>query len=60
MATGLAAKISEELGIEALLIKGVAGVFDVIADGTVVFSKLEEQRFPQDIEIIDALSQLGG
>lgn len=59
MATGLAAKISEELGIEALLIKGVAGVFDVIADGTVVFSKLEEQRFPQDTEIIEALKQLG-
>lgn len=60
MATGLAAKISEELGIEALLVTGVAGVFDVIADGTVVFSKLEEQRFPQDIEIIEALRKLGG
>ncbi len=59
MATGLAAKISEELGIEALLIKGVAGVFDVSADGTVVFSKLEEQRFPQDTEIIEALKRLG-
>ncbi|MEE8543972.1 MAG: Rdx family protein [Gammaproteobacteria bacterium] len=60
MATGLAAKISEDLGIEASLIKGVAGVFEVIADDTVVFSKLEEQRFPQDIEIIEALRQLDG
>ncbi len=60
MATGLAAKISEELGVEALLIKGVAGVFDVIADDAVVFSKLKEQRFPQDIEVIEALRQLGG
>ena len=60
MATGLAAKISEEFGIEALLIKGVAGVFDVIADDAVVFSKLKEQRFPQDIEVIEALRQLGG
>ncbi len=60
MATGLAAKISEELGLEALLIKGVAGVFDVRANDTVVFSKLEEQRFPQNIEIIEALRQLGG
>ena len=60
MATGLAAKISEELGIEALLVTGVAGVFDVSADGTVGFSKLEEQRFPQDIEIIEALRKLGG
>ncbi len=60
MATGLAAKIVEELGIEAQLIKGVAGVFDVIADDTVIFSKLEAQRFPQDVEIIAALRLLRG
>jgi selT/selW/selH-like putative selenoprotein len=60
MATGLAAKIAEELGIEAQLIKGAAGVFDVIADDAVVFSKVQEQRFPQDIEIIEALRRLGG
>ncbi len=60
MATGLAAKIAEELGIEVELIKGAAGVFDVIADDTIVFSKVEEQRFPQDIEIIEALRRLGG
>ena len=60
MATGLAAKIAEELGIEVELIKGAAGVFDVIADDRVVFSKVEEQRFPQDIEIIEALRRLGG
>ncbi|MEE9571365.1 MAG: Rdx family protein [Gammaproteobacteria bacterium] len=60
MATGLAAKIAEELGIEAELIKGASGVFDVIADDTIVFSKVEEQRFPQDIEIIEALRRLGG
>ncbi len=60
MATGLAAKIAEELGIEAQLIKGAAGVFDVIVDDAVVFSKVEEQRFPQDIEIIDALRRLRG
>ena len=60
MAAGLAAKIAEELGIEAQLIKGAAGVFDVIVDDTVVFSKVKEQRFPQDIEIIEALRRLGG
>ncbi len=60
MATGLAAKIAEELGIEAELIKGASGVFHVIANDTVVFSKVEEQRFPQDIEIIEALRRLGG
>ncbi len=59
MASGLAAKIAAEVGIEAQLIKGAAGVFDVIADDTIVFSKDEAQRFPEDVEIIAALRQLG-
>jgi selT/selW/selH-like putative selenoprotein len=58
MASGLAAKISDELGIETNLVKGVAGVFDVVVDDTVVFSKTVEQRFPQDAEIIAALRSL--
>ena len=58
MATGLAAKISAELGFEVTLVKGVAGVFDIIADEKVIFSKSEEQRFPQDIEILEALRNL--
>jgi predicted Rdx family selenoprotein len=60
MATGLAAKISAELGIEVTLVKGVAGVFDIIADEKLVFSKTDEQRFPQDIEILEALRKLTG
>jgi len=60
MATGLAAKISAELGLEATLVKGVAGVFDIIVDENVIFSKNEERRFPQDVEILDALRKLKG
>ena len=60
MASGLAAKISEELGLETTLVKGVAGVFDIVVDGTVIFSKNVEQRFPQDAEIIAALRSLKG
>lgn len=37
------------------LIKGDNGVFDVVADGDLVFSKHEEGRFPSDDEIVDAL-----
>jgi selT/selW/selH-like putative selenoprotein len=51
----LAAKINEELGIEAELIEGEKGVFDVIADGERVFSKHAAGRFPDEQEIIDAL-----
>ena len=60
MASGLAAKISDELGLETALVKGVAGVFDVIVDDTVIFSKTAEQRFPQDAEIIATLRTLKG
>ena len=58
MASGLAARISEELGVEPTLEKGAAGIFDVIANGQVVFSKARERRFPEDAEIIEALKQL--
>ena len=60
MASGLAAKISTELGVEPTLEKGVAGVFDVIADGQTIFSKNAERRFPQDVEIIARLKELQG
>ena len=37
------------------LIKGGGGVFDVEADGLLVFSKHEAGRFPENDEIIEAL-----
>jgi len=40
------------------LIKGDKGVFDVVADGKLVFSKYREGRFPEDSEIVDALRAL--
>ena len=58
MASGLAARISEELGVEATLEKGVAGVYDVVANGQVIFSKARERRFPDNAEIIELLKQL--
>ncbi len=58
MASGLAAKIMEETGIETTLVEGSAGVFDVSIDGTIIFSKNTERRFPQDVEIIDAVKKL--
>ena len=45
----------EELGIESKLIRGTDGVFDVVADGSVVFSKHRAGRFPSHDEIIAAL-----
>jgi selenoprotein W-related protein len=39
---------------EVVLVKGVAGVFEITVDGQLVFSKKQLGRFPEDAEI-DAL-----
>ena len=54
-ASSLAAEISETLGLEAELAKGSGGVFDVKADDAVIFSKHDEGRFPDNVEVIEAL-----
>jgi hypothetical protein len=51
----LAAAIKNELGIEPTLIKGDRGIFDVKADGAMVFSKWDEDRFPTAEEILSSL-----
>ncbi len=45
----------EALGIEAELVKGAAGAFEIVADGELVFSKLAENRFPAASEVVEAL-----
>jgi selT/selW/selH-like putative selenoprotein len=47
--------LREEFGVEPALIRGTDGVFDVVADGALVFSKHEAGRFPTHDEIIAAL-----
>ncbi len=42
-------------GIEAADIPGGKGQFDVIRDGTTVFSKHEAGRFPEHDEVLAAL-----
>jgi selT/selW/selH-like putative selenoprotein len=37
---------------------GSGGQFDVAVDGTVIFSKWDEGRFPEPAEIIAALERL--
>lgn len=37
------------------MIPGGKGQFDVLADGTPVFSKQREGRFPEDGEVLGAL-----
>ena len=40
------------MGVEAELIRGGGGVFDVVADGDLVFSKYEVGRFPKSEEVL--------
>ena len=43
------------LDIEAEIVPGGRGQFDVSLDGNLLFSKQTEQRFPEDEEIIEAI-----
>jgi predicted Rdx family selenoprotein len=47
----VAAELRSALGVEVVLVKGSGGVFDVVADGVVVFSKSRVGRFPEAGEV---------
>ena len=47
----MAASLKQEFGVEAELIHGTGGVFDVRVDGELVFSKHDVGRFPDDGEV---------
>lgn len=51
----MAAEISAQLGVQAELIKGGNGVFDVAADGALIYSKHRTGRFPDSEEVLQAL-----
>ena len=51
----MAASIQAEFGVEAELVKGDAGVFDVVVDDRTIFSKDEAGRFPDNDEILAQL-----
>ena len=53
----MAAEIKKRLSVESKLTAGSGGVFDVSADGTVVFSKKLVGRFPEADEIIGKLQK---
>ncbi len=51
----MAAAIKKALGVETKLIEGAGGIFDVKADGKLIYSKHQTGRFPEDHEVLDAL-----
>jgi selenoprotein W-related protein len=53
----LAAAIHDEFDVEAELVKGDNGIFDVEVDGRNVFSKHEVGRFPENDEVVALLKR---
>jgi predicted Rdx family selenoprotein len=45
-----------ESGHEASAVAGAKSQYDVVADGTLVFSKQREGRFPEDDEVVTLLA----
>ena len=58
-AAGLADALKREFGVQAQLIEGSGGVFDVHVDGSQIWSKHDVGRFPEDSEIIAKLKPSG-
>jgi len=57
-AAGLAADLQREFGVECELIRGSGGIFDVKADGKLIFSKHERGRFPDAGEVEGVIRKL--
>jgi selenoprotein W-related protein len=47
----LVAELRDALGVEAELIEGSGGIFDVAVDGQLVYSKHTTGRFPEAGEV---------
>lgn len=59
MAAGLVAELKESLGIEAHLLEGDKGIFDVKVNEELVFSKFKEDRFPYLGEVTSIIKNDG-
>ncbi|MAJ29217.1 hypothetical protein CBD41_07310 [bacterium TMED181] len=51
----MAADLNEKYGVDVRLIESGGGVFEVVVDGELVFSKKELSRFPEHSEIYSAV-----
>lgn len=56
----MAAELKREFDFETRLIKGGGGIFDVRADGDLVFSKFKEGRFPNPGEVEGIVRRIKG
>ncbi len=47
--------IKKQVGLDVTLVKSGGGVFEVMADQKLIFSKKKEHRFPEPQEILESL-----
>ena len=57
MAAGLAAELHESFKIKLELVPGEKGIFDVVADEQLIFSKYATERFPYLGELTEILQR---
>jgi len=50
-------ELKKSLGAEIELIAGANGIYDVMVDDKMVFSKFDQGRFPQTDEIISLIKE---
>jgi len=53
----LAATLKKELGVDAQIVRGSGGIFEVSVDNERIFSKKDEGRFPLESEIVEKLRE---
>ena len=51
----MAAELKQRFAVDAVLRPGHKGIFDVVVDGDLVYSKYETHRFPRPNEVGDAI-----
>lgn len=51
------AVLKKKFGVEAKLIAGGGGIFEVTLDGKVVFDKFSTGRFPEEQEVVDLIEK---
>jgi selenoprotein W-related protein len=53
----LAAKLESDFGAETLLVEGAGGIFDVVVDGDLVYSKHQTGEFPDEDALAESLKR---
>lgn len=54
----MADEIKDQFGVQAELIKGSGGIFDVVVDGKMIYSKHQTGRFPENDEVISTMEAM--